>query len=95
MASNSDVSLTPGGGWTSITADSAATVAVQNKSGNFVTVMATTSAVAPAGSSWAGYILPPWTDALYVLATSFPGLSSPAYMYARAEQPTTLFVSHD
>lgn len=95
MARNADVNLTAGT-WTELTADDASVVALQNKSGFDVIVMATTSASAPSASSRDGYILRPYTDGYYLLASSFPGLTSPIRMYALCTYAAvTVFVSHD
>lgn len=95
MARNADVTLTAGT-WTQLTADDAATVAVQNKSGFDVILMATTSATPPTAAAKDGYVLSPGMDGLYTLATSFPGLTSPVRLYALCVYAAvTVFVSHD
>jgi hypothetical protein len=94
MARNADVTLTAAT-WTQLTADDATVVAVQNKSGYEVIVMATTSASAPSASARDGYVVRPFADGLYTLATAFPGLTSPVRMYAYCEYGVPVFVSHD
>ena len=94
MARNADITLTAAT-WTQITADDATVVAIQNKSGYNVLLMATTSATTPTAGTTEGFLLRPWADAALTLATSFPGLTSPVRLYGFCDIAVPLFVSHD
>ena len=82
--------------WTSITANSLAALTAQNSGKNDVYILATVANTAPTGGP-KGIRLKPGIgiDSTKTLAELFPGLATPAYVFAYCEASAgTIFVSH-
>lgn len=82
--------------WKSITANSVSAITAQNTGNADIWIMATTAATAPTGGA-EGIRLKPGigVDSTKSLAELFPGLTTPAYVYAYCQGNSgAVFTSH-